>query len=72
MIDINKKYTTRDGRKVRIYSIGNEGVLSVHGAVAVNYIYDGKMIHDWNLCKWNYYGKYYTIGNSENDLIEVE
>jgi len=33
MIDINKKYRTRDGREVRIYATDGHGSYSVHGAV---------------------------------------
>lgn len=33
MIDINKKYKTRDGREVRIYATDGSGGFSVHGAI---------------------------------------
>ena len=33
MIDINKKYRTRDGREVRIYATDGRGTIPVHGAI---------------------------------------
>ena len=44
MIDINKKYRTRDGREVRIYATDGGGVHCVHGAV--------KNLEGWAMCSW--------------------
>jgi hypothetical protein len=33
MIDINKKYRTRDGREVRIYATDGDGDPLTHGAI---------------------------------------
>ena len=33
MIDINKKYRTRDGREVRIYVTDGRGGTAIHGAI---------------------------------------
>ena len=33
MININKRYRTRDGREVRIYAVDGGGKMPVHGAV---------------------------------------
>ncbi|CAB4122593.1 hypothetical protein UFOVP32_41 [uncultured Caudovirales phage] len=64
MIDINKKYRTRDGREVRIYATdGGPNKMSVHGAI--NY---GE---NWQSCSWHSLGVYYADSESEKDLIEV-
>ena len=64
MIDINKKYRTRDGREVRIYATdGGPNKVFVHGAI--NY---GE---NWQSCSWHYIGSYYADGENEKDLIEV-
>jgi hypothetical protein len=61
MIDINKKYRTRDGREVRIYATDGRGIYPVHGAVKVE---DGWIPYTWQ-----------EIGvegvNNARDLIEV-
>jgi hypothetical protein len=66
MIDINKKYRTRDGREVRIYATdcGRDGDM-VHGAVK-------KQSEWWEQCSWHKDGRFYGGPHShELDLIEV-
>ena len=63
MIDINKKYRTRDGREVRIYSTDTEGAKkAVHGAIKEK---DG-----WYMLAWSKNG---IVSNVDRnlDLIEV-
>ena len=63
MIDINKKYRTRDGREVRIYAVDGGGMHPVHGSIKMN---DG-----WRSSNWLFDGR---IGYDDNliDLIEVK
>jgi hypothetical protein len=63
MIDINKKYRTRDGREVRIYAIDGSGTHSVHGAI---YVTGG-----WVSCVWRKDGSFHEI-DYELDLIEAK
>jgi hypothetical protein len=63
MIDINKKYRTRDGREARIYALNGGGMHSVHGSVLMN---DG-----WRSCTWLFDGRI-TCADSCGDLIEVK
>jgi|TARA_R110000851_G_scaffold177474_1_gene324290 hypothetical protein len=63
MIDINKKYRTKDGRKVRIYATDGAGGLLVHGAV--------KGSEGWSIMKWASYGSVYRQSQSPADLVEV-
>jgi len=70
MIDINKKYRTRDGREVRIYATDGDGSGSaIHGAV--------KNFYGWVATVWNPDGKChwgagcYGDPTPANDLIEV-
>jgi hypothetical protein len=65
MIDINKKYRTRDGREVRIYAI-NEGcgVASVHGAIKTK---DGV----WHVYSWSEDGLSIFGRKRNEDLIEI-
>ena len=63
MIDINKKYRTRDGREVRIYALDGGGGCPVHGSIKTS---DG-----WRSFTWPSDGR---IACDENcgDLIEVK
>ena len=63
MIDINKKYRTRDGREVRIYATDGAGIRPVHGAIKTD---EGWVREDW--CSDGGFG-----GNMRfsDDLIEV-
>jgi hypothetical protein len=63
MIDINKKYRTRDSRDVRIYAVDGGGMHPVHGSIKTS---DG-----WRSFTWPSDGR---IACDENcgDLIEVK
>jgi len=64
MININKKYQTRNGQKVRIYVTDGGGEYPVHGAAWKN--------NKWYLHTWTESGKYEFISEpSDLDLIEV-
>lgn len=63
MIDINKKYMTRDGCEVRIYATDGKPYQQIHGAISI----DGK----WEAAQWYDNGVYYGYGTSCFDLIEV-
>jgi hypothetical protein len=64
MIDINKKYRTRDGREVRIYAIDGLDTHSVHGAI---YTIDG-----WLSYTWRKDGSFFSDMDYADDLIEVK
>lgn len=66
MIDINKKYRTRDGREVRIYATdcGRDGDMA-HGAIKNKSGW-------WEQCAWYKDGRFFDGPHShELDLIEV-
>ena len=63
MIDINKKYRTRDGREVRIYATDGGLGNRVHGAI--------KNEHGWGQQNWNLKGTWFDDEESTCDLIEV-
>ena len=63
MIDINKKYRTRDDREVRIYATDGAGTYCIHGAIKNN--------GEWEYMRWTNNG---TFGGNipfGSDLIEV-
>ena len=64
MIDINKKYHTRDGREVRIYATDGLGPCRVHGA-----IFEGSRY--WRIETWWDDGQLLGTMQSDSDLIEV-
>jgi hypothetical protein len=64
MIDINKKYRTRDGREVRIYATDGEHGELVHGAIK-------HKEYGWQSMLWFADGHYHDGENSCCDLIEV-
>lgn len=64
MIDINKKYRTRDGREVRIYAIDGLDTRSVHGAMYT--------IGGWISYTWRKDGSYFSDMDYADDLIEVK
>ena len=65
MIDINKKYRTRDGREVRIYATDEGcGVASVHGAIKTK---DGI----WHVYSWSEDGLSIFGREQDKDLVEV-
>jgi len=65
MIDINKKYRTRDGREVRIYATDGYGSYSIHGAVLTE--------EGWFSRQWTEQGELSNgrLVPSTHDLIEV-
>ena len=63
MIDINKKYQTRDGREVRIYATDGGSRNPVHGSIKEE---DG-----WILQVWPKSGRYDDDEDYRIDLIEV-
>lgn len=68
MIDINKKYRTRDGRKVRIYATDGAHNMCVHGAYK-----DAKF--GWLSLAWSHEGEANVLDHTGRqthlDLIEV-
>ena len=65
MIDINKKYKTRNGRDVRIYSVDNGGEYPVHGACR-------RGDDEWTLRSWTSDGNYINLRSDFRDLVEVK
>jgi len=63
MIDINKKYRTRDGNVVRIYATDAGGQWPIHGAVK-----DDRYLV-WIAKSWSEKGEYL---NRDCDLVEVK
>jgi hypothetical protein len=67
MIDKNKEYKTRDGKKVRIYATDAGGLYPIHGAIL------SKEKDFWYKHSWDENGKYVTeVDEGRNDLIEVK
>ena len=65
MIDITKKYRTRNGREVRIYATDAGKNYPIHGA----YYNDGR----WLVCSWRADGLLVAKSEtSDHDLIEVK
>ena len=64
MIDINKKYRTRGGREVRIYSIDANNLDTVHGA----HLHKGQ----WMVASWGMNGARCEYEETSMDLIEVK
>lgn len=64
MIDINKKYRTRDGREVRIYATDGAGKYPVHGAVT-------SFGAGWEIFTWTKEGREDVGLKNNSDLIEV-
>ena len=63
MIDINKKYRTKDGEEVRIYATDGAGSYPVHGAV--------KTAGGWYYVVWTNVGSLFKAGRDPADLVEV-
>jgi len=63
MIDINKKYRTRDGREVRIYATDGADKYPVHGSI--------KYETGWELFTWQLDGMRTPGHEGGGDLIEV-
>jgi hypothetical protein len=64
MISMDKQYTTRDGREVRLYAVDAGGVFPVHGA------YLSRGSKKWVSLTWNPVGRFFEGYESSNDLIE--
>lgn len=65
MIELGKKYRTRDGREVRIYALDGGGDWPIHGAIKCGYL--------WTLTSWGAYGlRRNNETMSPADLIEVQ
>lgn len=64
MIDINKKYRTRDGREVRIYATDAGGKQPVHGAYLSK---EGA----WKVTYWKEEGMWVRGQSTNLDLIEI-
>lgn len=63
MIDLKKTYRTRDGRKVKLYSVDNGGQCPIHGAY-----FNGET---WRAVSWMSSGKYHLGSHISNmDLVE--
>lgn len=64
MIDINKKYKTRDGKEVRIYATDHVGSFPICGAIRYE--------NGWEEDSWEEDGRnsYYSY-DSPDDLVEV-
>lgn len=65
MIDINKKYRTRDGREVRIYAVNGGGGCPVHGTIFSKQL-------GWMLATWSMDGCALDDINHHLDLVEVK
>jgi len=63
MIDINKKYRTRDGREVRIYATDGADKYPVHGSI--------KYETGWELFTWQLDGMRTPRHEGGGDLIEI-
>ena len=63
MIDISKKYRTRNGREVRIYATDGGAGASIHGAI--------KTKTGWLTTAWGARGNYWCNEDHDHDLIEV-
>jgi hypothetical protein len=63
MIDMKKKYRTRDGREVRIYATDGDGAYPVHGAV--------NDLGGWVSVEWTEAGQFWAREHNPTDLVEV-
>lgn len=63
-IEMNKKYETKAGEKVLIYSVAGGGDYSVHGAVDT--------VTGYRMCTWTHEGRIYEGEDSDSDLIELK
>lgn len=64
MIDIAKKYKTRDGRDVRIYAVDGDSEFPVHGAI--------QGPRDWWLIRWSADGRFSGHTPNPSDLVEIK
>jgi hypothetical protein len=69
MIDINKKYKTRNGHHVKILSIDKDDCRSFSAVKGIIEEGDGRKLD----CSWSLYGDYCAeFIESHNDLIEEQ
>lgn len=64
MIELGKKYQTRDGHEVRIYALDGDEEMPVHGAVLTK--------HGWKVNSWARDGRWCPNMTDGVDLIEVK
>ena len=65
MISMDKKYKTRNGQEVKIYSVDGNACDHIHGAIKQR---DG----NWRIHLWYKDGATWSNGDSALDLIEVK
>lgn len=65
MIDITKKYVTRSGLEVELYSSKGTGIFTIHGTI--NFEKDG-----WQITEWTSGGEYLEDREGKYDLVEVK
>jgi len=65
MINMSKKYRTREGREVRIYATDGEYPYKIHGAFKTEQ-------GEWRHARWTSKGSFVLAGESDGDLIEVK
>jgi len=63
-IDINKKYRTKGGKEVQLYTIHEDGPFPVHGAVKGPYW--------WEIESWTREGCSDAYFPREDDLVEIK
>ena len=63
MIDIDKKYRTRDGREVRIYATDGNGYWPIHGAIQLS-------SSGWVPVSWDNHGNAFNSSHRDG-LIEI-
>jgi len=61
-IEVGKSYKTRDGRKVRIYTLDGLGAHAIHGAIF--YVFGG-----WNPYSWSKDGSHIVGEDSDCDVV---
>ena len=64
-ISMDKRYQTRDGREVRLYSVTGGGSFQIHGA------YFNLDTGEWRVDAWTIEGRARLNGETEYDLIEI-
>lgn len=66
-VSLNKKYITKEGVEVRLYSTDGGGKYPVHGA----YNFKGLQGDSWNVAMWTLEGRFNTSHITAIDLEEV-
>jgi hypothetical protein len=65
MISLDKKYKTRDGQEVKIYSVDGNCYGYIHGAVMLE-------SGEWELRSWRKDGRFMASCQTMIDLVEVK